>query len=166
MELIQASNEQDLFKALQIIEERALWCEEKGFPLWDKTQISIDALKKNYPDKSLFFARLNNQIIGCIFLLEQDDIYWPDINYSNCLFFHKLTVATKYKGLGYGKKILEAVKTYAINKKYNWLRLDCRAERQPLRDFYESCGFKLHSVKQIGRFLSARYEIKIEDLYK
>lgn len=163
MKLIQSPQEQDWRKAFNIIEERALWCQNQGFPLWDKSQISLTALKKSYPKNSLFLAFHKNNTIGCIFLIENDDTYWPDVEYQNTLFFHKLTVASTYKGCGFGKKILEAVKTYAINKKYNWLRLDCRAERKPLRKFYENCGFTLHSEKQIGRFLSARYEINLKD---
>ena len=43
----------------------------------------------------------------------------------------------------------------------HYLRLDCDNERSRLRALYERFGFRLHSVRQVGAYFVARYELPL-----
>ena len=69
-------------------------------------------------------------------------------------------VRRAFKGHGVSRALLEWAKGHARAQGRSRLRLDCDADRPKLRALYESCGFRLHSYRQVGPYYVSRYEIE------
>jgi GNAT superfamily N-acetyltransferase len=76
---------------------------------------------------------------------------------------HRLVVRRAFKGHGVARALLEWAVTHARAHGRGLLRLDCDANRPKLRALYESCGFRLHSYRQVGSYYVSRYERETED---
>ena len=134
---------------------------EKGEPLWTEEQVSDEGLKSSYRIEDSFIAHQKNKPIGCMFLLESDSFFWPEIEADSSLFLHKLAVLPELQGKGIGNKMLEWASGYTKRQGKAWLRLDCHGGRPKLRQIYEAFGFRLVDRKPLGEFDSARYEIRV-----
>ena len=100
-----------------------------------------------------FYGIYPNELVefrsSCISLLKQDNK-----PISVCfLCFHdeeKLIdlshfgTTPEYQGLGYGKKLLNSIKKYAIENGYEKIRLDCSKD---VCGVYEKCGFVMDKLK-------------------
>ncbi len=61
--------------------------------------------------------------------------------------------AAGVQGQGVSNALLEwAVRRTRASGDAALLRLDCDADRPKLRALYESCGFRLHSYRQVGPY--------------
>ncbi len=134
---------------------------ERGEPLWTEEQVSVEGLKSSYRIDESFIAHQKNKPIGCMFLLESDPHFWPEIDDHSSLFLHKLAVLRELQGEGVGNQMLEWASEYAKRQGKSWLRLDCEGSRPKLRQIYETFGFRLVDRKPLGEFDSARYEIRV-----
>ena len=63
-------------------------------------------------------------------------------------------------GVGLGRR--ERVAQARLERRQA-IRLDCGAEREKLRKIYETYGFQLVDVKQVGRFYSALYQLPLTE---
>ena len=134
---------------------------ERGEPLWTEKQVSVEGLKSSYRIEQSFIAHHKNRPVGCMFLLESDPEFWPEIDDLSSLFLHKLAVLGEFHGKGVGNKMLEWASGYANRQGKSWLRLDCVGSRPKLRQIYEAFGFRQVDRKPLGEFDSARYEIRV-----
>ena len=151
----------DLGTASEILMDVVKWLNQKGEPLWTEEQVSVEGLKSSHRIEESFIAQLKNKPIGCMFLLESDPYFWPEIEDDSSLFLHKLAVLRELKGKGIGNQMLEWASQYAKRQGKSWLRLDCDGGRPKLREIYESFGFSLVDRKPLDEFDSARYEIRV-----
>ncbi len=147
--------------ASEILMDVVKWLNQMGEPLWTEEQVSVEGLKSSYRIEESLIAQQKNRPIGCMFLLESDPYFWPEIEDGSSLFLHKLAVLREFKGKGIGNQMLEWASQYAKRRGKSWLRLDCHGGRPKLRKLYESCGFSLVDRKPLGEFDSARYEIHV-----
>ena len=147
--------------ASEILMDVVKWLNQKGEPLWTEEQVSVEGLESSYRIEESLIAQQRNKPIGCMFLLESDPYFWPEIEDGSSLVLHKLAVLREFKGKGIGNQMLEWASQYAKRRGKSWLRLDCHGGRPKLRKLYESCGFSLVDRKPLGEFDSARYEIHV-----
>jgi GNAT superfamily N-acetyltransferase len=73
---------------------------------------------------------------------------------------HRLVARRAFKGRGVARALLEWAMHHARAQGRAVLRLDCDANRPKLRALYESCGFRLHSYRQVGPYYVSRYEVE------
>ena len=67
----------------------------------------------------------------------------------------------KFAGRGVSAALLEWAVNRAVALGRSFLRLDCEADRKPLRAIYERFGFRLHSYRDVGPYHLSRYEYMI-----
>jgi GNAT superfamily N-acetyltransferase len=147
--------------ASEILIEVVKGLNQRGKPLWTEEQVSVEGLKSSYRIEESFIAHQKNKPIGCMFLLESDPEFWPEIDDHSSLFLHKLAVLQEFHGKGVGNKMLEWASEYAKRQGKLWLRLECDGSRPKLKEIYETFGFRLVDRKPLGEFDSARYEIRV-----
>ncbi|USH05119.1 GNAT family N-acetyltransferase [Grimontia kaedaensis] len=129
-----------------------------GIPLWEREEVSVSALQKAYGDGSLYLVKEDDQIIGGVFILEMDALFWPQINANDSLFFHKLVIGDAFITRGIGHRVLQAMVELVKSEGRHWLRCDCHGDRPRLRNFYESFGFYFIDRREVEGFDAALYE--------
>ena len=93
--------------ASEILMDVVKWLNQKGEPLWTEEQVSVEGLKSSHRIEESFIAQLKNKPIGCMFLLESDPYFWPEIEDDSSLFLRKLAVLRKFKGRGIAHQMMQ-----------------------------------------------------------
>ena len=108
----------------------------------------------------LFHVARDGEHLAGVMKFELEDVhFWPEVPPGTSAFVHKLAVCRAWAKKGVSTELLSYARTLARQVGRAHLRLDCVADRQGLRNLYESFGFALHSVVRIGTTTFARYEI-------
>jgi GNAT superfamily N-acetyltransferase len=160
IEIVPASRE-DVVAASDILCEAAEWLEERGIPLWNREQLTVERLLPIVERGELFLASRAGQAIATMILQEEDTFFWPDVPAGESLFLHKLAVRRSAAGQGIAHAMLEWAAEEARRRGKTYLRLDTDGTRPRLCALYESAGFTLHSTRQIKTFPTARYERRL-----
>ena len=144
-----------------VLREAAQWIAAEGRPLWTATDIAPERIRRDTEAGGYFIARNGGEVAGVVRLDLEDPHFWPEIESGSSVFVHKLAVRRAWAGQGVPAALLGFAREHARGLGRPWLRLDCVADRAPLRRLYEGFGFSLHSEirKQSGAF--ARYELPL-----
>lgn len=147
----------DVDAALAVLREAAQWLIERGTPLWLPDELAPEPLRHAAEAGELCLARIGGEVAGMMLLQSRDPLFWPEAREGEALYVHRLAVRRAVAGRGVARAILDWAADEARSAGSAYLRLDC-ADRPKLRALYESCGFRFHSPKDVGRFSVARYE--------
>ncbi|MEJ8847513.1 GNAT family N-acetyltransferase [Variovorax rhizosphaerae] len=143
-----------------VLQEAAQWLVDGGRALWTAAHVSDERVLRDV-EAGLFFADYRDREIVGVNKFELEDAYfWPEIERGTSAFVHKLAVRRLWASQGVSTGLLAFAKARARGMGLPWLRLDCRADRTPLRALYEGFGFTLHSVIHKGSLAFARYELR------
>lgn len=160
MHLEQAKTIEDWQAASELLLDVMRDLNRRKLTLWTESQLTLDALKKQYKEGELYLAKNKGILEGVIFLQEQDTYFWPEVTGRGSLFLHKLAVHPQFKGLNKGATLMRLAEQEATRRGLTWLRLDCD-DRKPLHTFYLKNDFTLVDIKRMDSFMVARYEKKI-----
>jgi GNAT superfamily N-acetyltransferase len=147
-----------------VLNEAAQWLAANGRPLWAAADISLERVSRGIETGLFFIARDDgnaDQAAGVMRLDLEDPYFWPEIEPGSSAFVHKLAVRRRWAGRGVSSALLGFARERARSLGRRQLRLDCVADRAPLRALYERFGFSLHSEIRKGEVLFARYELPL-----
>jgi GNAT superfamily N-acetyltransferase len=144
----------------QMIREAAAWVDALGVVMWDDGELDADAIRADVVDGRYYLAIVDEDVAGAIRFQLEDQLFWPDRPDGEAAFVHRLVARRAFKGRGVARALLEWARGHARAHGRALLRLDCDANRPKLRALYESCGFTLHSYRQVGPYYVSRYEIE------
>ena len=146
-----------------ILHENAIWLLSKGIIQWPLDWLeSIRPEIKVSINTELFYAvEINNEVAAVCEIKTATEALW-DNSQTAALYIHKLAIRRKYSDAGLGRKILDLVKSKARLKNIAYLRLDCVAHNDKLREYYESCGFNLKGIVDAGEVNLALYEYETQ----
>ena len=138
------------------------WLNEMAQPLWNASEITWDALSKNYKVGDFYIAYADGIPSGCMVLVDCDPFFWPDVKKGESLFIHKLAVTKAARKSGVADALIEFFKKQGAVRGIKTLRLDTHALRPRLRAFYERHGFVFVEVKVFkGDRHTAFYEYRL-----
>jgi GNAT superfamily N-acetyltransferase len=143
----------------QMIREAAAWVDALGVVMWDDGELDADRIRTEVTGGMFFLAVIDGAVAGAIRFQLEDQLFWPDRPDGEAAFVHRLVARRPFKGRGVAKALLAWAAGHARAQGRGLLRLDCDANRPKLRALYESCGFHLHSYRQVGPYYVSRYEI-------
>jgi ribosomal protein S18 acetylase RimI-like enzyme len=146
-----------------ILHENATWLLSKDIFQWPLTWLeSICPEIRASIKAELFYAvELDNTFVAVLEIRSAPEILWGN-NQDEALYIHKLAIQRQYSDSSLGRNILAFIKTEARQKNINFLRLDCVADNNKLREYYESCGFNLKGIVDAGEVNLALYEHQIQ----
>ncbi len=147
-----------------VLTEAAQWLAEAGRPLWSATDIGLDTVRRGTDAGRYFIARQDGDVAGVVRLDLEDPYFWPEVEAGSSLFVHKLAVRRAHAGQGVATALLAFAREHAGSLGRPCLRLDCVADRAPLRALYERFGFSLHSEIRKGERSFARYALPVKPL--
>ena len=146
-----------------VLNEAARWIAAEGRPLWSAADVAFERIQRDTDAGSYFIARDGGGAAGVMRLDLEDPGFWPEMEAGTSLYVHKLAVSRAWAGRGVSGRLLELARERAVQLGRPHLRLDCVADRAPLRSLYERFGFSLHSVirkGERGERSFARYEMQ------
>jgi GNAT superfamily N-acetyltransferase len=143
-----------------MIREAAAWVHALGVVMWEDGELDSGRIRAEVECGMFFLAVIDGEPAGAIRFQLEDTLFWPDRPSGEAAFVHRLVVRRAFKGRGVARALLEWAVGHAGANGRGLLRLDCDANRPKLRALYESCGFRLHSYRQVGPYYVSRYEIE------
>lgn len=104
----------------------------------------------------LFVARMDGRIAGTVILRHQPEPAYSladwriDLDYSEILGIYTLAVHPDFLHKKIGRKILDFVFEYSVQKQIKAIRLDVYEKNIPAIKLYESCGFQYIATVDLG----------------
>jgi len=145
----------------QMIREAAAWVDALGVVMWEDGELDAGRIRAEVAAGMFYLAVIGGDVAGAIRFQLEDPLFWPDRPHGEAAFVHRLVARRAFKGRGVARALLEWAMGHARTQGRGLLRLDCDANRPKLRALYESCGFRLHSYRQVGPYYVSRYEIDV-----
>ena len=145
-----------------LIRATADWLVKKGEPLWGPNETSLDELMRVTEAGELIVGRLAGELATCMYLHDEDRLFWPGVSPGEAFYIHRLAVARKFAGRGYAHAMLEWALAEARAKGRPFLRLDCEP-RAKLLALYAGAGYSRIDPRpiQVGEHFVVRHERRV-----
>jgi len=138
-----------------LIHEAANWLVAKGEPLWGPNELSFEELTRVAEAGELITGRVGSALAACMYLHNEDKLFWPQDERGQAFYVHRLAVARRYAGQGHAHAMLAWAEAETRRQNRSFLRLDCEP-RAKLLALYQSAGFvrvDAHPIEVIGHFV-------------
>ena len=89
----------------------------------------------------VYWACIDDARVGAVRILTDDSIVWPDVRRGEAIYVYNLVVQRDWGHRRVGLRILKWAEREARAKGKPFLRLDCVADNQFLRQYYAGAGF-------------------------
>jgi GNAT superfamily N-acetyltransferase len=142
-----------------VLREAAQWLVDQKIPLWLVSDFTDDSVQRDVDGGLYVVAKASEAVVGVVRFQREDPVFWPDAEPGTSAFLHKLAVRLAWAGQGVSTALLAFGCQHAGSLGLRYLRLDCVADRQPLRRLYEGFGFTLNDCVRKGSREFARYQI-------
>jgi len=148
----------DVRDAGMLIREAADWLIAAGMPLWGPEETSYDELVRVARESELIMGRVAGEAASCMYLHNEDRLFWPEVPFGEAFYIHRLAVARKFARQGYARSMLTWAEAETRAKGRKFLRLDCEP-RPKLLELYRDAGFTRvdPGTVQIGRHFVVRH---------
>lgn len=156
---IQEARPSDAPMIASVLQDAARWLADGGRALWSGSEIGQERVLQDTTAGLFHVARDGEQMVGVMKFELEDAYFWPEVLPGTSAFIHKLAIRRAWAKKGVSTELLTYAGVRAQQLERAFLRLDCVADRQGLRNLYEDFGFALHSVVQKGATSFARYEL-------
>lgn len=142
----------------EIITEAQRW-------MWSR---NINQWKEGFSDQFLADDIVNNQVIlACagsevagLCSLQEEELAWETFD-GKALYLHRLTVRRSCSGQGLGAAILRQAENLAREKGKPFLRLDCWAGNEKLKEYYLKEGYSYKGNWREGDWMVSLFEKKL-----
>ena len=160
--LIARGSLDDVPEADALIRATAEWLIRKGEPLWGPNETSLDELTHVARSGELVVGRVTGELASCMYLHDEDRLFWPQVAPGEAFYIHRLAVARTFAGRGYAHAMLEWAASEARAKGRPFLRLDCEP-RAKLLALYRTAGYsRVDSAPiQVGEHFVVRHERRV-----
>ena len=160
--LIARGSMDDVPETDALIRATADWLIQKGEPLWGPNETSLDELVQVTRAGELIVGRVAGELATCMYLHDEDRVFWPQVAPGEAFYIHRLAVARTFAGRGYAHAMLEWAASEARAKGRPFLRLDCEP-RAKLLALYASAGYsRVDSAPiQVGEHFVVRHERRV-----
>ena len=157
--LIARGSLSDVAEVDRLIRATAEWLINKGEPLWGPNETSLEELERVARLGELIVGRLEGELATCMYLHDEDRVFWPQVAPREAFYIHRLAVARKFAGRGYAHAMLDWAALEARKYARPFLRLDCEP-REKLLALYRSAGYRPIDPKpiQVGEHFVVRHE--------
>lgn len=145
-----------------LIRATADWLIKKGEPLWGPNETSLDELLQVTRAGELLVGRVDRELATCMYMHDEDRVFWPQVAPGEAFYLHRLAVARKFAGRGYAHAMLDWAAREARDRGRLFLRLDCEP-RAKLLALYRSAGYSPVDPApiQVGEHFVVRHERRV-----
>lgn len=145
MKIIQANNGH-LIEIMYLLRQCVDDFETNGQNQWDESDYSLQTLKSDIENKSLFIVKNNNISIATISLGKAIDNSSTNIffspNQESILSVALITIVPFWQRNGIGKMLIEFAEKYAIENGYSGMQINLSSNNTKAINFFNAVGFK------------------------
>jgi len=87
-------------------------------------------------------------------------MFWGNVP-DDAGYLHRLAIRRVYAGMELGRQLLQWAEGKVASAGRDYLRLDCMAENQALRQYYEQAGFTYRGEVRGEGWRASLYEKKV-----
>lgn len=143
--------------------KRVVYNDAHDIHQWNLEDVSWDAFSVLYTIDDYYVGIYKGQIVCGLFIVDIDELYWPQAKKGESLYLHKICVDPAFSGLGFADDLIQFFIEKGKNEGYSHVSLDVRAHKEKLRAMYERNGFVLHSIRTFfPEYETALYTYKYE----
>jgi hypothetical protein len=161
---IRVAHADNVVASAEILEAAARWGALSGRPSWRPGSFAglestgISRLRDDLQHHSLYVMWIDNDTVATFSLLESDALFWPAAG-DEALYLHRFAVRRSAAGCGDHAIAWSVAEARRRGRAY--LRLDCLAENQRIRRYYECHGFAAVDERVIDAVRFSLYELPI-----
>ena len=133
---------EDLSDLSSVLIDTVTWLNQEMISQWSLDSISPEKLLEAYAKDEIHIGYLADRPVCSVVIQQKDDIFWQGSNHDDALYLHKLAVINECRGTGLAETLVNLVCQRASELGRYYVRLDCRANRDKLCQFYIKQGFK------------------------
>lgn len=139
----------DIPRIEAIYQARVRYNDAHDIHQWNLEDVTWNELSKLYQITDLYVCEVEGILVGCCCIVDEDALYWPEIEKGVSLYLHKICIDPLYGGLGYADALIDFFIKQGTIRNLCDVRLDVRAHKQKLRAMYERHGFTCLLEKHI-----------------
>jgi N-acetylglutamate synthase-like GNAT family acetyltransferase len=136
---------EEIETVLLLLKEATLWLRTKGIDYWQDwiwpPAHFVEWIREGFEKNEFHMVEKDGNVIGCFRLQWQDKLFWGEQE-DNAGYIHSFTISRGLAGQGIGKSVLGLIEFHCKQNGKIFLRLDCGAGIDGLRNYYEQYGFK------------------------
>jgi ribosomal protein S18 acetylase RimI-like enzyme len=155
---------QDEFEIVyDVLHENALWLLRKDIIQWplDWLETKQQEIQEHVELGMYYAVEIDNEIAAIVEIRTSPEDIWENDKIL-ALYIHKLAIRRKFSNENLGRKVINLIESKAVLNGVKFLRLDCVAHNDKLRQYYEANGFSLKTEVYSGEICLALYECKVE----
>jgi RimJ/RimL family protein N-acetyltransferase len=144
---------------LDVLADAASWLRARGIDQWPD-RFERDWVLPAIERGETWLAERDGEVVGSLVVQWADPMFWAGYP-EDAGYLHRLAV--RRPGTGLGAQLLRWAERHAAEAGKQLLRLDCVAENEQLRAYYERAGYEYVGDVTVGPYTQARYEKRVGD---
>ena len=146
----------DVDEIVAVLSEAARWLLSRGIRQWPDPfpRERVEPLVRR---GDLYLARLDGEPVATLALQWTDPTFWGE-QPDDAGYVHALAVGRAQAGSGLGAMLLDWAEAEVVARGREFLRLDCLAENDALRRYYEGQGFEPRGEVAVDDLVAMRFE--------
>jgi GNAT superfamily N-acetyltransferase len=150
---------------MEILDQAADWLVSKGIHQWISPipKKTWEIVTRGIDRGNVFLLKSENhdQALGTLHLEWVNSLYWPR-DPTGAGYVYNLAIRPDNMGLGIGRAILKWARNYVRSQGIAYLRVDCSAQNEKLRYYYENVGFHYRGQVYDREYTAALFEMSSE----
>lgn len=116
---------------------------------------TIDVPKSKVPTGTMYVLEENREICASMVLNHEQAPEYSNVQWryvaedKHVLVIHTLCIPPRKSGNGYGRKMVEFAKKYALEHNCHVIRIDTYAHNEPAKNLYQNNGFQIAGYGRI-----------------
>jgi GNAT superfamily N-acetyltransferase len=151
---VRAARLEEVDVVLDVLADAAAWLRVRGIEQWP-ARFERDWVMPAIEGGETWLAERDGEIVGTLVVEWDDPIFWAAYPHD-AGYLHRLAV--RDHGGGVGAHLLRWAEQHAADNDKPFLRLDCVAENDALREYYARAGYEHVGDVTVGPYTQARYQ--------
>lgn len=115
---------------------------------WTMQEVCWTSFSTLYTIQDCYVGVYQNRIVCCMFIVDEDVLYWKQQKKGMALYLHKLVVHPAYAKQGFADSMISYYKQKGANDGLAMVCLDVKEHKMGIRRLYERHGFQLQAIKR------------------
>ena len=153
---VRRAGPEDVDEIVAVLSEAARWLLARGIRQWPDP-FPRERVERLVGRGDFYLASLDGEPAATLALLWSDPAFWGE-QPEDAGYVHALAVKRTHAGRGLGARLLDWAEAQVVARGRTYLRLDCLAENDALRRFYEAQGFEPRGEVAVDDLVALRFE--------